>query len=77
MPLHDLRHTHASHLVSSGISLTIVGKEMLGHSRSVTTERYAHLADTSLREAAEVFGDKLETLTKGIKAESVEVGARE
>lgn len=59
--LHDLRHTHASHLVSSGLSLSIVGK-LLGHTQSSTTQRYAHLADTPLREAAELFGLKMEKL---------------
>ncbi len=61
--LHDLRHTHASHLVSSGLSLSIVGK-MLGHTQASTTQRYAHLADEPLREAAEFFGNKLEKLTE-------------
>ncbi len=76
MRIHDLRHTHASHLVSSGMSLTIVGK-LLGHSRSVTTERYAHLSDTPLREAAAVFGDKLTALTMGIKPKPTEAVAVE
>ncbi|MCC3305539.1 tyrosine-type recombinase/integrase [Sneathiella sp. HT1-7] len=49
--LHDLRHTFASHLVSSGVSLPIVGK-LLGHTQPQTTQRYAHLADDPLREAA-------------------------
>lgn len=53
--LHDLRHTYASHLVSSGVSLHIVGK-LLGHTRPETTQRYAHLADEALREATGRFG---------------------
>jgi len=59
--LHDLRHTYASHLVSSGLSLSIVGK-LLGHTQASTTQRYAHLADEPLREATELFGSKMEKL---------------
>ena len=59
--LHDLRHTHASHLVSSGLSLSIVGK-LLGHTQASTTQRYAHLADEPLREAAQLFGCKVQKL---------------
>ena len=60
--IHDLRHTFASHLVSSGVSLSIVGK-LLGHTQASTTQRYAHLAVAPLREAAELFGNKLKELT--------------
>lgn len=56
--IHDLRHTFASHLVSSGVSLPIVGR-LLGHSQPQTTQRYAHLADDPLREAANKFSSKL------------------
>lgn len=50
--IHDLRHSFASLLVSGGASLPVVGA-MLGHSQLATTERYSHLYDAPLREAAE------------------------
>ena len=50
--LHDLRHTLASLVASSGQSLMVVG-ELLGHSTAQTTKRYAHLYDDALRTAAE------------------------
>jgi len=52
--LHVLRHTFASHIVSSGESLAIAGK-LLGHTQAATTHRYAHLAVDSLKEATGVI----------------------
>jgi integrase len=53
--LHDLRHTYASILASSGLSLPIIGA-LLGHTQATTTQRYAHLIDDALRRATERVG---------------------
>lgn len=60
---HDLRHTYASHLVSGGHSLPLVGR-LLGHTQAATTQRYAHLADDPLRKATEDFGTIFQNATK-------------
>jgi len=49
--IHDLRHTYASLAVSQNLSLPIVGK-LLGHKSTKSTERYAHLYDEVMKEAA-------------------------
>ena len=50
--LHDLRHAHASHAVMNGESLYVAGR-LLGHRRASTTNRYVHLDDVTLSQAAE------------------------
>jgi integrase len=57
--VHDLRHSYASYLVSSGVSLHVVGR-LLGHAQPQTTARYAHVADGALRAATNRFGEILE-----------------
>jgi len=59
--IHDNRHTHASQLVSSGMTLAIVGR-LLGHTNPMTTQRYANLADDPLRQAAEMLAEKMKRL---------------
>lgn len=51
---HLLRHTFASTLAVRGVPLRVI-QELLGHSSITTTERYAHLAPSSLRSAVEVL----------------------
>ena len=50
--LYDLRHAHASHAVMNGESLYTAGR-LLGHRNPVTTNRYAHLDDATLGDAAD------------------------
>ena len=53
---HDMRHSTASMLVAAGVDLYIVG-EILGHSSTRTTQRYAHVQTDQKRKAlAKVFG---------------------
>lgn len=49
--IHDLRHSFASFLVNAGRSLYEVQK-ILGHANAKTTQRYSHLTNGTLIEAA-------------------------
>lgn len=51
---HDLRHTYASFLASSGEVDIYTLKELLGHKSLDMTQRYAHLINGSLRKAVNV-----------------------
>jgi len=66
--LHGLRHHFASALVSNGVDLVVV-KELLTHKDISTTQRYAHLAPSAVRAAAEKSA-KILTGTK--KADVIE-----
>jgi len=73
--IHDLRHTFASQLVMAGLSLPLVGK-LMGHTTSATTEKYAHLADDSLRQATEVMGGLIGGLKTSKKNVTVHEGGK-
>ena len=49
--VHDLRHSFASFLINSGRSLYEI-QQILGHAQVHTTQRYAHLSQTTLLDAA-------------------------
>ncbi len=50
--LHDLRHTHASHLLASGVNVKVVS-ERLGHaSVAFTLDTYAHTMPGQQADAA-------------------------
>ncbi|TDG11658.1 DUF4102 domain-containing protein [Seongchinamella unica] len=60
--LHDLRHNYASMLVNSGRTLYEV-QQILGHSDSKVTERYAHLSTATLQDAANSAGEYVKQVT--------------
>jgi integrase len=64
--VHDLRHTFASQLASSGASLALIGS-LLGHSSPATTHRYAHLFPDAEREAVARVGAILVNAGKPVK----------
>jgi len=52
---HTCRHTYASWMIEQGTDLYTVQK-LLGHKTNVMTQRYAHLSENRLRDAAEALG---------------------
>jgi len=54
--VHDLRHSYASFLASTGHGLPVIGA-LLGHTQPATTARYAHLFEDPLRKATERVGE--------------------
>jgi integrase len=68
--LHDLRHSFASELASSGSSLLLIGS-LLGHSSPTTTARYSHLFDDPQRAAVERVGAVIDAAGKGDAKEPV------
>jgi integrase len=50
LTFHDLRHTFASRLVAKGSDLNTL-KELMGHSKLTTTQRYLH-SSAELKRAA-------------------------
>ncbi len=49
---HDLRHTFASHMASSGKITLFELQKLMNHQSITMTLRYAHLFDKRLHEAA-------------------------
>jgi integrase len=60
---HGLRHHFASSLVSAGTNLYTVQK-LLCHKDAAMTQRYAHLADKTLRDAVNLSDNLLEPKAK-------------
>ena len=62
--IYDLRHTFAATGAGGGLSLPLIGR-LLGHTQQRTTQRYAHLADDPLREAADKIASAITKAGQG------------
>lgn len=62
--IHDLRHSFASVGVTGHLGLPLIGA-LLGHKDAKTTARYAHLADTPVKSAANQVSKSIKTLLDG------------
>jgi integrase len=61
--IHDLRHSFASVGAGAGLGLPVIGA-LLGHLDAATTQRYAHLQQDPLRQAADIIASKIDAALK-------------
>ena len=66
--LHDLRHSWASVAAMNGVDMATIAK-LLGHALVETTERYVHLSDRSVTDAADRVSHRIHAALAGRGAE--------
>jgi site-specific recombinase XerD len=59
-----LRHTYASWLHEAGVDLYTISK-LVGHANITMTQRYSHVADTTLENAVNALQRDMERKAKG------------
>ena len=62
--LHDLRHSWASTAAMNGVDMVTIAK-LLGHALVETTERYVHLSDRSVADAADRVSNRISAALAG------------
>ena len=62
--LHDCRHTCASVAAMNGVDMVTIAK-LLGHALIETTERYTHLSDRSVVDAADRVSNRIHAALAG------------
>ena len=65
--LHDLRHSFASTATMHGVDMVTIAK-LLGHALVETTERYVHLSDRSVTDAADRVSGRIHAALAGRSA---------
>ncbi len=60
--LHDLRHLHATTLLSSGTPLHVVAHRLGHRDAMVTATIYAHVTDQQVETASETFAKAMSSL---------------
>lgn len=71
-PLHGLRHSFASRLVSAGVDLYTVS-QLLTHASTTMTARYSHLSPGALRKASELAGSLVNDVAAGATKATIKV----
>ena len=66
--LHDLRHSWASTAAMNGVDMVTIAK-LLGHAPVEPTERYTHLSDQSVADAADRVSNRIHAALAGRGAE--------
>ena len=66
--LHDLRHSYASTAAMHGVDMVTIAR-LLGHALVETTERYVHLSDQSVADAADRVSGRIHAALAGRGAE--------
>ena len=62
--IHDLRHSWASTAARNGVDMVTIAK-LLGHALVETTERYVHLSDRSVADAADRVSSRINAALAG------------
>ena len=75
--LHDLRHSWASTAAMNGVDMVTIAR-LLGHALVETTERYVHLSDRSVADAADRVSNRIHAALAGKEegAERVSLAVR-
>ena len=62
--VHDLRHSHASHLIHLGVPITTISRRLGHKSPKITLDVYSHMYEESGKQTAELLNDVINSTKK-------------